>query len=42
MTEANIRWAVDLFTREGGADIEKLKHHRKLLLLRYEAFYSDY
>lgn len=41
MTEANLRWAVDMFTREGGADIEKLKHHSKLLLLRYEEFYAN-
>lgn len=42
MTEENIRWAVDMFTRQGGADSAKLKGHRKLLLLRYEEFYANY
>lgn len=41
-TGENFRWAVDMLTREGGADIEKLKNHPKLLLLRYEEFYANY
>lgn len=42
INDANLRWAVDELTQQGGSDITELSNHQSCLFLRYEDFVSNY